>query len=143
MRIYIEFSQDPYDSKTPSVKSAYISSPFEAKDDIKALPVRRWNPARKRWVIPESDVEVAAARLRGAGHVVEILEQKKEKRTRANGEKRKYGFTWADDMFAQLPERFHDPVHRSLTKILHPDIGGDLDAMQALNIARDRVKGAA
>jgi hypothetical protein len=38
-------------------------------------------------------------------------------------------------MFAALPDPLRRPAHRSLSKTLHPDHGGDTDAMRALNDA--------
>lgn len=145
MRIYIEISTDPYDKLRPfgDQKAAYIASPFEAKDLIKELPVRRWDKERRRWVVPETDVNVAAAKLRANGYTVEIIGQQEKTKEEPKAGRRGQAQTWADQLYTELPERFHSPVHAALTKILHPDIGGDLEHMQQLNIARDRKRRAA
>lgn len=129
--IYILVTTDAYDHFN---RAAYIAAPYDAKDAIKELPRRRWNPSRKRWVIPATDVKLAAQHLRGYGWQVQIGDDAPAPRSAA---------TWADALYDQLPAELHAAVYAALAKILHPDIGGDLDAMQQLNVARDRHMGAA
>jgi hypothetical protein len=43
--------------------------------------------------------------------------------------------TWAVAMFTELPEHLHRPAYRALSRVLHPDVGGDLESMQALAAA--------
>src|SRR5262245_35431914 len=134
MSIYIEVR--------PGDPDALISAPYEARFAIKELPTRRWNKLRKRWVIPVGDVDLAVVQLRSAGWHVSVIGG------RANEEppptpppaRERTQPTWADLLFTALPDRFHGPVYTALSKVLHPDIGGDTAAMQQLNAARDRTR---
>jgi hypothetical protein len=51
------------------------------------------------------------------------------------------GRTWADQMYAELGITLADAAHKALAPVLHPDAGGDHDAMSDLNHARDRAHG--
>src|SRR5262245_22884997 len=135
MTIYIEMR--------PGDPDAYIRAPFEARNAIKLLPSRWWNKHRKRWIIPAEDVDLAAAQLRSDGWNVFVLDGRHEEPPPPPPPaQKKHELTWADHLYASLPDRFHAPVHAALSKILHPDIGGDTVAMQQLNAARDRAKKA-
>jgi len=134
--IFIEIAKTgTYDPKVHG-RPAYIRSPYAAKDAIKSLPNRAWDAATKRWTIPASDVPLAARILREEGWRVEVIEPV-QSGTRTPPPPPQAG-TWADAMFKAIPARLHPPVFRALTKVLHPDVGGDLVAMQTLTAAKDR-----
>lgn len=133
MTIFIQITNEPYDPQLQT-PAAYISSPYEAKNVIKELPKRRWDKTRRRWVIPVTDIDLALKALRHVGYHVEVLGRPETPPAPSNRDQR----TWADLMFMALPERFHTAAFTALSKILHPDIGGDTSAMQALNTARDK-----
>lgn len=137
--IYIEVTRDYYDYSTFLEYAAYIAAPFAAKDSIKELPKRRWDKARRRWVIPRSDVQLAAQMLRQQGWQVEVINPTG---SRTSGSSAPVGKTWADQMYAALPKRLHVPAYKALAKVLHPDVGGDLVAMQALTAAHDKAVAA-
>jgi hypothetical protein len=137
--IFIEVAKPgTYDQKVHG-RPAYIRSPFAAKDAIKSLPNRAWDAATKRWVIPAADVNIAARVLREEGWRVEIIEPV-QAGTRTPPLPQTA--SWADAMFKAIPGRLHQPVFRALTKVLHPDVGGDLVAMQQLTAAKDRAVAA-
>ena len=46
--------------------------------------------------------------------------------------------TWASRMFDALPQPLHSPSYKALSRVLHPDAGGDENAMKTLNDANDR-----
>lgn len=116
---------------------AEIHAPFEAKDLIKtAVPRawRRWDPEVKLWFVTADALADLAAELRAAGwHVVlrDAPGTGHHSRTSSTS-------TWADAMYSALGRPLGDKCHRALSRVLHPDHGGDLDAMKTLNAARDR-----
>lgn len=95
-----------------------IWAPYAAKDRCKALPGAHWDPSMRCWRVPEQ----------WQGEVTRLVE------------------TLNGGVDAHLVEAFIiilgvlDPdlarrVHRKLAGVLHPDAGGDLAAMTALNVA--------
>lgn len=105
---------------------------------IKTLPSwgRRWNPALKEWTVFEAFVPVLTTILEADGHRVlsSFTRSTPPPRPRSAPVE-----NWADALLDAVgPERV-EPVHRALTRVLHPDTGtGDTALMQALNVARDR-----
>jgi hypothetical protein len=68
-----------------------------------------------------------------------ITDDRRQQRT--NG--RSTGSTdWAAAMFADLSARLHKPIYKAFAKNLHPDTGGDSEAMKKLTAAYDK-RGAA
>lgn len=126
---------------------AIVRSPFAAKDVIKSMPVRRWDPDQKAWVIPAGDVPELKTALEAAGFRVLITEgPKREKQQR---QERRYeppprnthsanGKSWAESMFLALNPALAEKAYKQLIRVLHPDAGGSEDAMKILNVARDR-----
>lgn len=51
------------------------------------------------------------------------------------------GGSWADEFFERLPEELRDRAFRALTRLLHPDRGGDEAMMRDLLDARERAAG--
>jgi hypothetical protein len=116
---------------------AEVHAPFEAKDLIKeALPRawRRWDPEVKLWFIAADAVTELAAELRADGWHVVIRDAPRT----GHHSKPSDTSTWADLMYQQLGKPLGDKAHRVLSRVLHPDAGGHLEAMKALNAARDR-----
>lgn len=115
-------------------------------DMIKTFPAswRRWNPATKTWSFDTYASGELAVLLMQYGHTV-IEPGRRSQPPPPRSAPR--GDTWADAlMMAVGPERV-EPVHRVLTRVLHPDVAtGDTVLMQQLNTARDRhvkLRGAA
>lgn len=46
-------------------------------------------------------------------------------------------YTWIFDVFTVVPPEFRQSVYRALSKVLHPDQGGDAAAMVELNRVHD------
>lgn len=111
------------------------------------VPGRRWSPTGRFWYAPTSATpslkDVAVAYF---GYpVVEVVNcrrertRKRRERTRKQADARTTTrATWADHLFDGLPARLHQPVHRALVKVVHPDHGGDHEAAVALNTAWQR-----
>ncbi len=116
---------------------AKIRSPFEAKDAIKTMPIRRWDPSIKCWVIPAEDVDELQAILEAEGFKVIITgvrEQRRDPPPR-NGRNTE---TWADGLFTALNPALAEKAYKALVRVIHPDVGGSTEAMKQLNAARDR-----
>lgn len=126
--VVIEAGPGPYE--------AIVRSPFEARDLIKLLPrhARRWDPDRGAWIVATSSIAMLRRLLADDFHIVEQEERlrgERRQRTEDTG-------TWADAMYGALGKTLGDKAHKALARVLHPDHGGDLEAMKALNAARDR-----
>lgn len=106
----------------------------EVIDLIKTFPssARRWNPATKVWAVEGFAVRELAALLTQYGHrVIEPSRTTPPPRSAPHD-------SWADALMDAVGRQRIEPVHRALTRVLHPDVGGDTELMQALNAARDR-----
>lgn len=135
----------------------FISSPFAAKDVIRSLPDRRWNPVRKVWVIPTHHENAAKAILMDAGFDVVGLTQVEHQLRRAYRridrlEQELQGkpaprraAKGSDDVFAQLsqmlPPELRGGVYKALIRVLHPDMGGTTSLAQQLNDSPLRAAG--
>lgn len=99
-------------------------------DTIKRLPAphRSWDRDRRVWLIREGYVSALASWLRADGHDVTV----------GAGEADPLPENWGDALFEAVGDGLIEPVYRALSRILHPDIGGDTQLMQELNAARDR-----
>lgn len=104
----------------------------DAVEIMKSVPVHRWDPVRKHWTTESSWVELLAKRFHDRGHQVAID-----------------GQLWAPPnmktlappitaLFDALPAHLRSPAYKALSKILHPDAGGDLELMKQLNNVMDR-----
>lgn len=54
---------------------AFVRSPFEAKDIIRDMPYRKWNPNLKVWIIPREDVDMLTMKLEEAGFSVTLVDE--------------------------------------------------------------------
>lgn len=116
-------------------------APYEAKDDLKSLPGRRFDPARRCWVVPARHVEQAKAIIRGYVDRLDVVDVGAGPGGRGDaGPFRRRGATesWADVLLASLPPDLRKPTYRALVRVLHPDAGGDVTATQTLTRAWER-----
>ena len=116
-----------------------IRSPFWMKDDIKR-PGARWNPEVRVWTISEFLEEELLGVLESLGAEVSHTYPGGGSPRSSTGSA---SDTWAETLFATLPERFDQSVLRSLAKNLHPDIGGDHRLTQELIAAFEQRRGVA
>jgi len=122
---------------------AQVFAPFALKDVCKTLPGRSWDKLVKCWVIPSVFVDEAANVLRAAGCVVYVTRPNGQPWTSGRagaGHRSSPGDRWAELLLEAVGPQRADTVFRALTRILHPDAGGDLVLMKQLNAARDRVE---
>lgn len=68
-------------------------------------------------------------------------EQQQKSRPKANAGRP--GSSWAELMFASVPDELHSDLFKALLHVLHPDKGGDAEATRVLLEARERRRGAA
>jgi hypothetical protein len=103
-----------------------IQAPYHPDfvDQLKAIvPAgeRRWKPDRKVWVVASEYRSGVIALCRRCYDRVVITEQRTP--------------SWAVALFEQTPEHLHKALYLALSKALHPDTGGDSDAMKQLTTA--------
>ena len=104
-----------------------VWTPFEYKNDLKAIPTSRWDTVLRCWTIHPrfyDEAERLVRRINGETGNPDTPEGYNEL-TKA-----------LEDMFEALPRNLRKSVHRALAGALHPDQGGNLEAMKALNAAR-------
>jgi hypothetical protein len=122
-----------------------LRTPYQANfvDQLKLrIPsyARKWDPTAKTWMVDTTFHKIAVD-LCNACFAQVIIDDRRQKQHRTNG--RSTGATdWAAAMFAELPERLHKPIYKALAKNLHPDTGGNSEAMKKLTAAYDK-RGAA
>lgn len=104
-----------------------ISAPYEARELIKQIPGRKWDPALKLWTCPatsESVARIVLGQWPGGVHWDTTPSKPPTPLT-----------DWPGAMFAALPSGLRKPAYRALSRVLHPDTGGDTEQMQLLNNA--------
>lgn len=100
---------------------------------VKGMPGRRWDPGAKHWTVDARDARALASQLARAGYVVSL-----------DGKLVESGSAGAltgdplEALFRQLPVHLREPVYRALSRVLHPDLGGDAELMKQLNNASGR-----
>jgi hypothetical protein len=103
-----------------------------AVEIMKSVPVHRWNGQDKEWTTETSWVQLLAKRFHDNGYSVAVD-----------------GDLWSPpdikalsspilSLFDALPAHLKQPVYRALSKVLHPDVGGDTELMKELNKAIER-----
>lgn len=88
---------------------------------------RAWDATDKHWTIIEPHVKAAFAAIRP--HVGRVLIA--DLRTRRLDASKPTG--WAQALHDALPARLRRPAYRALSRVIHPDIGGDVTLTQQLN----------
>lgn len=112
----------------PDGTEILVYAPFSAKGALKALPVRRWDAARRCWIVPAA-LRSTARRVLEAH--CDLIEDRCEPET-----------GWLSELFLAVPPRYFDAVYRALSMALHPDHGGNHRLMTALNRLHERHRGA-
>jgi hypothetical protein len=106
-----------------------------AVEIMKSVPVHRWDAAHKLWTTESSWVHLLAKRFHDKGFPVAIDE---ELWTPPDPKKLSAPML---ALFDALPAHLRGPAYRALSKVLHPDAGGDTELMKQLNQAvEDRRK---
>lgn len=106
---------------------------------IKSLPRygRRWDPTQRVWLVDDDLVTDLVGMFRFHGYEVVVTDARQK--TKVPPPRSATTESWADALMKAVGSERVDPVHRALTRVLHPDVAtGDNDLMQALNGARDR-----
>lgn len=112
-----------------------LVSAYDARAWLKAMGAT-WRPREKAWQMPPFQLERIIEELEAVyGYTVVLVGVERAKR-QALGEFRRPHGSWAEEMFAAVPEHLHEPIFRALMRVLHPDVGGDGRAAQQLNDAR-------
>ena len=92
---------------------------------------RAWEPDGKTWWVDTAWVMSLAAVLTASGSQVSGLDAQPTKR----------GTSWAQELLSRLPGDRRAEVYRSLSRHLHPDVGGDPNLQGELNDAYSRLAG--
>lgn len=147
--------------------TAEVQSPYDPAriDIIKTVPGRSWNKDRKTWSIPANWVAHLKAALEDHGDKVTVIGQpdpgpaadanprgahaatiarlEREKQRlqqeiiRLKNAQATASQNWAEVLLSKLTPEQADKAHKALTRVLHPDVGGNTELMQQLNVARD------
>ncbi len=126
-----------YDEDTLEVRFHYDQ---RIVDMMRTVPRAYWNPHARAWLVPtaygcflESVLNGCPVRWEpGTGPYAQTPPTPAEPDGR-----------WAEALFAAVGPAWADAVFRALTRVLHPDVGGDADLMRDLLDARDHMKGTA
>lgn len=108
---------------------------FDARlvDVVKSVPAgaRSWNKATKTWWVADPYAEWLVDDMRHLGYSVITGADDQRRQQRADR-----GGAWAQMLFDRVGPDRAAAVHRALSRVLHPDVGGDTELMQELNDAR-------
>lgn len=118
---------------------ARIYAPYELRELIKTFPGRRWHSDAKCWSVPADSVDALADALRAAGQRVFFTAGGADDRRPPSPSTPTR--TWAEHLFAAVGPAHADATYRAMSKVLHPDTGGDTALMQQLNAARRALGG--
>ena len=121
-----------------------VFAPYALKEIIKSLPNRRWDKLGKCWIIPVRHADLCGNALRAAGCEVFLTRPDGTPWTSGRpdaGHRSTPGPDWAEGLLDAVGPQRIDKVYRALSRVLHPDAGGDMQLMQQLNIARDKATG--
>jgi hypothetical protein len=103
-------------------------------DLVRSMPDRTWNPDDKHWTIPAVDLDEFIQKAKSLGHQVQVIgENDSHRGPSTNG-----SADWAGTLFAAVGTDRAQSVYRALSKVLHPDVGGDTKLMQQLSEAYER-----
>lgn len=141
---------------------AEVHSPYDPDriEVIRTIPGRVWNKDGKFWTIPASRVASLRAALEAYGDQVQVhsasspddatiarLEREKQRLQqeiiRLKNSQAATAQSWAEQLLGKLTPEQADKAYKALSRVLHPDVGGDTRLMQQLNAARslrDRVQ---
>lgn len=109
-----------------------LSTPFSMKDAIKELPERKWDPETRKWIVPTVFLPQIELMFKRVG----VEPHWDDRRALTSSGSR--GGDWAAQMFKAVPDHLHDALFRQMTRVLHPDMGGDLRSMQTLMNSRTK-----
>jgi hypothetical protein len=126
---------------------------------IKSIPGRTWDKDGKFWKIPTSRVGSLKAALEANGDQVQViggvaqgrsaesdaiiarLEREKQRLQQENirlkNAQASSAQSWAEQLLCRLDPEQSEKAYRALSRILHPDVGGNTALMQQLNARRD------
>lgn len=118
----------------------YFSFDQQVIDIIRTIPGRRWNKDLRCWIVAHSSLRLLSDTLVSLGHRVIVSgpsDQREYERTKREREARDND--WADQLLGRCSAELSEKVFKALTRVLHPDAGGDNTLMRDLNVARDRL----
>lgn len=139
---------------------AEVHSPYDAArvETIKSIPGRTWDKDGKFWKIPSGRVPSLVAALQSNGDHVQVvgmappppsaesdaiiarLEREKQRLQqeviRLKNAQAAKEQNWAEQLLGTLDAEQAEKAYRALSRVLHPDMGGDTALMQQLNAAR-------
>ncbi len=98
---------------------------------VKSVPIHRWSSEAKTWTVETSWLQLLEKRFTDASYTVAI-----------DGE------LWTPPdmkalsppmsaLFDALPAHLRQPAYQVLSKVLHPDVGGDQELVKQLNTAME------
>jgi hypothetical protein len=138
---------------------ARVYTPFseQRRAIIKDLPSRKWDPDKRYWRIPTDLIGVLQTRLEATGDKVTVerppppgnndsrrIQQLEQEVQRLRGQLHQarsttaaHSSSWAESLLDQCGAELGARVVRALSKVLHPDAGGDSDLQRDLNVARE------
>lgn len=107
-------------------------------DLIKTVPgyARTYDPTTRQWHIDSYEARQLAAAMQGLGHTVVGLEQPRHEPPKRAAISES---DWARALFRRLGSTRSDAAYRALSKVCHPDIGGDTALQRELNTAYDEL----
>jgi hypothetical protein len=112
-----------------AVRFRYDPVLVELVKDVVPSYARSWQSPTKHWTVDVEYARELASAIRAAGHRVVGFD--------ASSKTASDPTQWAKDLFVRVGPNRVDPVHRALTKVLHPDTDtGDGRLQQELNDAR-------
>ncbi len=129
----------------PNGLDAAVYSPYEFKEIVKSFPGRRYNKARKCWIVPVAFVNSVADALRLAGVQVFVTDSHGQAWTgstsKTHGHRDTPAVDWVEEAFKAVRPDKADKLRRGLLLAFHPDHGGSHEISVQINQAADRTIG--
>lgn len=126
---------------TTSYGLADVSFKYDAEvvGIVKMIPSKVWVADGKYWTIFASHVPVLANMLVSKGHVVSVDGERWEGPQAKTGPFEPFVKDASNPFkafFAGIPEEYRGAAYKALSRVFHPDAGGDVVLMQKLNEAK-------
>jgi hypothetical protein len=110
---------------------SYNPAALAALRNCTPATARTWDPDDKLWSVSEPYVDRVLRALQPHVGPIETADLRRPNLKPGVPGKA----NWAHALYDALPDHLKQPAFRALTKVLHPDIGGDLKLAQQLNDA--------
>lgn len=116
---------------------ARATIPYDRRQVIKDVPDSWYDAPAKLWAFHAEWISYVTRDLRRLGYTVRVVQDRPQVHADGSPGAPK---SWAGQLFAAISPDLGEKAYRALSRVLHPDTGGDSRAQQQLNDAWDHAR---